>query len=325
LDITSFIRDLILLNECVILRGFGGFDTSYKHAIFDKYRKTIVPPSKKITFRADWIKDNGVLEKYIAESLKIKPEKASEYISSYVENINKRLNEEGLLLLEGVGKFQKTEGKKIKFTSIEDENYLADSFGLDMLEVEIEQVRIADAVPTELKPVITGRRRLTGWYVAIGILLLFILITTFILLSGKSGISLLGFFNKNTNKSTETEVVIFGKQSKTLEDSVIRSIEQTLDKNTSAKNALSLIEEKKTAKIEPGITYLLVAGSFKSAKNADVLKEKLIKKGYNPTIMGAGNNFTMVIVGTFNSKVQASEELTRVRKQLGPSVWLMEK
>jgi cell division protein FtsN/nucleoid DNA-binding protein len=325
LDITPYIRDLILLNECVILRGFGGFDTQYKHASFNKNRKIINPPSKQVTFRPYWIKDNGVLEEYIAGSLKIKSEKASGYIDGYVKDLNSKLNIEGLVFLEGVGKFQKSESKKIIFTSIEDENYLADSFGLDTLEVEIEKAQNTEIEPSELKPIIPAQRKLTGWYIIIGLLLLFILITTFILLSGKNEVSIFSFFSKNDKKPDESEVVIFGQQSKALEDSVIKSIEQTLDKKTSVKNALSLNEQEKSVKPEPSVSYLLIAGSFKSANNADVLRDRLLKKGFNPKIMITGSNYTMVVVGAFKNKNQAFEELNRIRRQLGPSVWLMEK
>jgi nucleoid DNA-binding protein len=338
LDITPFIHDLILLNECVILRDFGGFETSYKHAVLNKDTKTLVPPSKKITFRPEWLKDNGVLERYIAESLKIKPEKASGYINEYVGDLNKKLNDEGSLFLEGIGKFQLNENKKIIFTSIEDENYLADSFGLDMLEVEIEHVQTMKSEPVTSKPPVYKKRKFMGWYIAIGILLLFIAVTAFILISGKSGLSGLGFFGKNNKKTEESEMVVFGRQGKTLEDSVTKSIKQNLDKKTLAKNALSINEQEKSLKSETtsreseaaakpgiGVTYYLVAGSFKSSNNADILKDKLNKKGFSPEIIRTNSNFNMVIVGTFSSKDQANEALVRIRRKLGQSVWLMEK
>jgi nucleoid DNA-binding protein len=338
LDITPFIHDLILLNECVILRDFGGFDTSYKNAVFDKNKKTIVPPTKKVSFRPEWIKDNGVLEKYIAESLKIELEKASGYIIAYVADIKMQLEQKGFLLLDGIGKFQVNSDKKIVFTSIEEENYLADSFGLDMLEVEMEHEQKIEPQPKEFNTFVYKKRKYTGWYIAIGILLVFILITSYLLISGKNGMSLLGIFSNNVKKPDESELVIFGTQSKTLEDSVTKTIEQTLDKKTSPKNALSLTEQGKKEKEVPaknipetieftksGTTYYLVAGSFKSASNADALKEKLQKKGFNPEIINAKGKFSMVVVGTYKDKDQANDELMRIRRKLGQSVWLMEK
>ena len=325
LDITPFIRDLILLNECVILRDFGGFDTQYKHASFHKNKNIIVPPSKHVTFRPYWIKDNGVLEKYLVSSLKIKPEEASEHIASYVRDLNGKLESKGFVFLEGVGRFQRSEGKNIIFTSIEEENYLADSFGLETLSVDTGQIQNTEEEPPELKPLMPVQRKLTGWYVTIGLLALFVLITTFILLSGKNGVSMFGILRNADKKSKESEVVIFGQQSKVLEDSVIKSIEQTLDKKTSVKNALSLNEQEKSLTPEPSVSYLLIAGSFKSTKNAEALRNKLIKKGFTPEVMSTSNNFTIVVVGSFKNKNQATEELNHIRSQLGSSVWLMEK
>jgi len=326
------------MNECVILRNFGGFDTSYKHAILDEKRKTIVPPSKKITFRSEWVKDNGVLEKHIAESLKIKPEKASEYIEAYVKDLQIKLEKEGAIVLEGIGKFQLGESKKIQFTSLEDENYLADSFGLDILEVDIEQFQKDISEPVEFfRPAIV-KRKFTGWYITICILILFIVITTFLLFTSNNGNSFFGFLNRNAKKPADSELVIFGKQDKFSEDSVTKSIEQNLDKKTALKNALSIQEQGKSIKPEPnlegqgkaeisesGVTYYLVAGSFKSAGNAEVLKDKLLKKGLTPTVMNMNGKFTMVVVGVFKSKDEANEKLIVIRRQLGKSVWLMEK
>ncbi len=324
MDITPFIRDLILLNECVILRGFGGFDTSYKNALLDKNRKIILPPGKKIFFRPEWVKDNGVLEKYLAESLKIKSEKASEIINSYVQRINKKLDDDRFLILAGIGKFQKSENDKIIFTCLEDENYLADSFGLDMLSVEVEKVPAEVIEIPVSKPLIMVHRKFTGWYVTIGVLLFLILSTLYILITGNEGLSLLVPFVKLNKKPAESEVIIFGKQNKALEDSVTKSIEQTIDKRTNFKAALTPGEAIKPITGVGEVRYYLVAGSFKSESNADVLKEKLIKKGITPVVMKTPGNFTMIIVGAFKNRDQAIDELKKARLKLGQSVWLME-
>jgi nucleoid DNA-binding protein len=160
LDITPFIRELILSSECVILRGFGGFDSSYRNAILDKNKKLIQPPGKKITFRPDWIKDNGVLEKYISDSLHIKTEQASKYIDLFVNELLTRLESDGCVQVEGIGNFKRGKLRAIEFFELEDETYLADSFGLDALDIEPEPSRVETSAVIERKPVAPQRKKM---------------------------------------------------------------------------------------------------------------------------------------------------------------------
>jgi cell division septation protein DedD len=320
LDITPFIRELILSNECVILRGVGGFDTSYMNAALNKDKKLILPPGKRITFRPDWIKDNGSLENHIAGSLHIKAEEASKYIDLYVNNLLTQLENKGSIELAGIGSFKKNNLKKLEFTAIEDENYLADSFGLDILDIEIEDEPIQKDAYTapEIKKIAPPRRKKTKWIVAIGLLLLLFLITTLIYFSGKQGIPIFNSSDKPEIVSEQSEVIVFGKKSDALEDSVTQAIEQTLDKNTAPKEALSPTITNEVVNPEPtteliGHSYLLVAGSFKSLKNANILKVKLENKGFKPEITNEGN-FVRVILGKFENKEEANAELKRTNR-----------
>jgi nucleoid DNA-binding protein len=330
LDITPFIRELIFSSECVILRGFGGFDTSYRNASLDKNKKTILPPGKKITFRPDWTKDNGALEKYIADSLHIKSGQASKYIDLFVNELMTRLESEGCVLLEGIGSFKRGKSRILEFFEIEDETYLADSFGLDTLDIEVETTQKITEPIIEPIPIVPLRRKMTGWYVIIGIFLLLIMASTLILISGKTGISIFNF-NKKPDKSIEkSEIIVFGKKTDALEDSVTKTIEQTLEKNTIPKKALSpdvsnesLNTKEKGENTEH--TYFLVVGSFKNIKNAEVLKKKIEDKGFKPEILTKQGNLVKVIVGRFNDKNEAITELQRIRGQINQSVWLMEK
>lgn len=326
MDITPFIRELIVQNECVILRGIGGFETSYKHATLDKKRKILIPPSKKINFRPDLIKDNGVLEYYLIENLEISNAKASAAIDDFVRWFFTTIKESGKVFLNGIGEFSFDKKNNIVFSDIENENYLAESFGLDTLVFENESGGNERGEET-LKPVPVKKRKLTGWYVTIGILLLLVSVTTLILISNSKGISLFQWSDAGSKKSGKEEM-IFGGTNKALEDSIIKSIEESLSESTIPKKALAVPQ---TQKSEPeiatnsyGARYYLVAGSFKSSKNADILKSQLERKGFSPEIMITGEYYYRVIVGAFSDRKEAVDELRRIRGQLDQSVWLFE-
>lgn len=328
MDITPYIRELILLNECVILRGIGGFETAYKNASYRKDKKIIAPPSKKIHFQPEWIKDNGVLEKHLAKSLHISNEEASDIIDNYVQEFHNTLHENGNVLLEGIGEFILNREKKIQFNELEDTNYLVDSFGLDVLDIETETGTVAQLPVKELEPLQSGPRRLTGWYIAIGVLLLLISVTFIILISEGKQVSL---FNMKENSSPADNMLIFGPSSDTKPDSVSKEIEQVLDRKTQTRNALTIDNEQTSvtgnnsiAETSNKIIYCLVAGSFKTTRNAQIMQEQLIRKGFSAEVLPTGNSQYRVIVGKYYEHRRAIDELRRMRTQLDQSVWLLE-
>ena len=322
MDIAYFIRELILLNECVILRGIGGFETTYKNAVLDKNKRQISPPGKIIHFRPDLVKDNGVLESHIARSLKIDRKEASENIDEFVQEFHDSIRNYGKVFMEGIGEFSLAKDNSISFIEIGDENYLADSFGLDVLDIELDSSGTENIKKPELQPSTPEKRKLTGWYIIIGILLILITVTTIILVSSPSGLSI--FAGKGEKQEIkESDVIVFGPKDKVTEDSTLAAIGQSIDENTLPKKALS-IQSTPSSQFQVGdISYYLIAGSFKYTKNAERLKVTLQGKGFNPTIMTKGS-YIRVVLGEFNDKELALSELRRIRYQFDQSVWLME-
>jgi cell division septation protein DedD len=333
LDITPFIRDLILLNECVILRGVGGFETSYKNAAFRKNKKAIAPPGKHVHFRPELLKDNGVLEKYIQKSTGISSENASEQIDIFVNTFFEQLRESGKVLLNGIGEFALDENSKLKFQEFEDVNYLADSFGLDTLDIIYKSLPKEESKETKPPPVVLQRRKLTGWYVAIGVLLLVVTVTFIILIAESAGVSIFNFTGKN-KQSDQSETVVFGPQISVEKDSLTKAIEETINQKTSPKTALAISTEQtpafipvqKSTKTELSNNhYFLIAGSFKNARNAEILKEQLLRKGFVPEVYHREGDYYRVVIGRFNNRQEAIDELRRIRKQIDQSIWLWER
>lgn len=332
LDITPYIRELILLNESVILRGFGGFDTSYKNAVIDKDRNKFIPPGKNIKFRHDWVIDNGVLEGHISESLQISKTEASEYIDKFVKDLIRKLNEKGSVKLEGIGTFTGSNGK-ITFKPIEDETYLADSFGLDPLEVK--PMAGKKTKTKKAKPSTHYKKK--NWVVIIILLLVLGSATTYIFLSDNKIKDLFKPHEEAVAPAEKkTDIVVFGGKKDVLEDSVTQAIEQALDRSTDHQKALT--PDKPEPEIVPVVTdteitepaqtftsgnFYLVAGSFKSKKNAETMKLQLDQKGLRAEIIE--NHFYYVVIGQFGNKENATQEKARIREQYNQTIWIMEK
>lgn len=311
-----------MLNESIILRRFGGFETSYEHATYEKEKKKIIPPGKKVKFRPEWIRDNGVLEKHISDSLSITTEAASKLIDDYVDHLYKQLNSEGKVSLSGVGEFILDKQNRLVFSKPESINLLADSFGLDALDVEPQPHKYEIHKESGFPKVKPQKRQLTGWYIVIGLLLLFISVTSIIVISGSGKQSILPGIRYNSDN--ETEIIIFGSQGRTDKDSITQIIEKTLDEKTVPENALALGVDQGKIRKESGRIYCLIAGSFKSFSNAEILRKQLLNKGFDPTVMTTGKSQFRVVIGKYSDRKIALKELQRIRRQLDQSVWLLE-
>ena len=86
--------------------------------------------------------------------------------------------------------------------------------------------------------------------------------------------------------------------------------------------ALPSTEQVKDGSVSEA-NYLLIAGSFKNNRNAELLRDQLIRKGFKAEVRETGINFR-VIIGQFADRQQAIQELRRMRSQLDQSVWLLE-
>lgn len=321
MNLSPFIRELILSNECVILRGVGGFETSYKHATINKQKNILLPPSKQIHFRGEWINDNGVLEDHLVSTLKITGEEASVMIDNFIQEFHNQIKKDGSAVLDKIGEFHLDTNQNLLFKELQDANYLADSFGLDILEIETKPVKKGEVTKDELSPIDQPKRKLTSLYISVGVLLLVISITLIILLSEGGDISLFNISKQNTGTAVD-ELVTFGDQKTNSEDSVLLSIQNTLDENTSPRTALAITNNTSQLPTET-TTYYIVAGSLNSLRNAEVLKDQLIQKGFSADIITT-ESYVRVVIGSYKDRKKAIEELRRMRIQLDQSVWLLE-
>ncbi len=129
-DIDQYIRELIMLSECIILPDFGGFESTYRPAVIDKKSNILLPPSKQVVFRENLKRDNGVLVDYISRFEKLEKDVVRKQVEEYVSKLKTNLNENKEVKLKEIGVFTLDKNNNIKFEAFKDENLLVDSFGL---------------------------------------------------------------------------------------------------------------------------------------------------------------------------------------------------
>ena len=66
MNLSKYIVDLLVKNNCVIVPNFGGFIANYNPAIIDELRHKIYPPSKRILFNPNLLSNDGLLANYVS-------------------------------------------------------------------------------------------------------------------------------------------------------------------------------------------------------------------------------------------------------------------
>lgn len=314
MDLAPYIRELVLLNECVILPSFGGFETNYTAAKYDTFKRQMLPPTKHIQFRQDYIKGGGVLEGHLCKRRKISNDQAVQEIEEYVTSLKRQLEKDNEVLIAGVGLFAKGFGGMLNFTPFEEENYLVDSFGLEALPYEQKEVNTENKPTQEFK---MRARNNTLQFVIIGFAVISALLIVTVFISSKFDLYL---FNVGDKHATD-DLIIIGNQHAA--DTNYRRIDNTLTESTDLKTALYYAEEStEDVSVDP-ILYYLVAGSFKTSKNAENTQKELVEDGYMPSII-ENQGFFRVTIGSYSDKQEALHELQRLRRQLDRSIWLLQ-
>ncbi len=343
MNIAGYIKDLILLNECVILPGVGAFISRYRPANIDPDKKIFTPPSKEIRFREDLKKDNGLLINHISRKNNISNLRAGKLVEDFINEINRLLDRGEKAELEGIGVFKKDAGSgKIIFSTLSDENYLVDSFGLPDLEIsELQKAGVSDDLEFQIPPIKTIRRKRTGFWVAASIIILILLLIFIIPYTEPGQLKNLSFDYLFGGRSDSTgsgreEKIVFGKRKLIEQDSVTKEIEEVIDITTKKEVALAYTEPEESPEedykspdyqteesVSRNDRYYIVAGSFKRLENAQKLMVKLMDDGFDPQILQTSNGYFRVTLNSFQNRNLAVRELQRIRQGLNRSVWIL--
>ena len=313
MDLSPYIRELILLNECVILPGFGGFETYYCAAQYDDKLRRMLPPTKKIQFKPEYLTGGGVLEEHLSKHLKVNNEQAKILINEYVKELNDSIEDNSKVIINGVGIFTKGSDNSLNFAPFDEENYLAESFGLEALPYEGQEIKQPRQNVRVLK---VQKRSNTFLFVIIGFIVISVLMALTVFLSAKFELFL---FNIGDAKN-ENDLIVIGNQYSS--NSTYLKVDSTLSESTDLKQALLYTESTNTNSMETFSEFYLVAGSFKASKNAKITQRDLIQEGFDSKII-ENQGYYRVSIGYFTNRKEALNELQRMRRQLDRPVWLL--
>lgn len=308
--------------------GFGAFLTETQSAQMQQGTHTFFPPKKLLSFNAQIKNNDGLLANYIARHEKISYEEAVVMIQHEVAIWQSMLDTNQPVTLNNIGFLSLNDDHNIVFSPNAQKNYLAESFGLSAVNVEVVQ-RIAvenlltqseqpntvferkveviqqDVAENEVAetPVIninSQKRRPYLHYAAVLVLALAV--------TGSAGYN---FFQ--TQVAAETLQV----QNEVQQEVRAKIQEATFFIENPIPSVTLNIKDTK-------MPYHVVAGAFRNADNAEKVFQKLSDAGYKSKKLEVNNfGLTPVIYGSFSSYTEAYQLMKKIQKTDNPDAWLL--
>lgn len=118
IEITHYIEDLLLHNDCVIVPGLGGFVAQDCSAYYVAEEEVFLPPYRSVSFNPRLTMNDGLLIHEVAQRSGITYEEASLALQQEVENIRRTIENEGQYTFHGIGVLQLSEGSSYDFIPI---------------------------------------------------------------------------------------------------------------------------------------------------------------------------------------------------------------
>ena len=300
MEISQYIKEILLLNDCVIIPEFGGFVANYKPATIENNQ--FFPPSKEIAFNNKLISNDGLLVNYISEAEGIDYFNAKQKLDSFVEETLLSLEKNRNVYFEGVGYLHYDSRENLQFEPQLKQNLLVDSYGLQNFSYEkLYQRQVPKpAVKIDYRepvPVIFQQRKLKKLAIAIPLLIAMALIP----------------MKHNNEYLSKSDMGMW----------------ETLTQSTPGAPAL-VQEEIPAETVAPVVTttteeqkYFIIGGSFKSSENADKYIEQLKIQGYTGKNLGMFNGLNRVAMKSFATMEEAQKELNAMlSKNPGCGVWI---
>jgi hypothetical protein len=313
MQLNQFIQDLLYQYECVTIPRFGAFLTR-SHKIKVSSAGAFSPPRKEVNFNQLLKSNDGVLAHYMARKEKITYELAMRLIEKEVSSWKKRLQTQ-TLRFSGVGDIMLNEHKKIIFRPWNKANFDVHSYGLATFDRQslmyfsnnskiiplMEDTNKDDLMfaPEKKSPIMR--------YAAIGII-------TISLLGGSY------FFSDRY--VADQRLVAQQKAQIEIEKNVQEATFDLGDLNAVEVVFKAIPEES----VMTSLTYYsVIAGSFRSLKNAENKVKQLINEGYSAELAESNSGgLYRAAFGRYETRKEAINMLYFLKYTLKEDAWYLE-
>jgi hypothetical protein len=315
MNFDRIIQDLILKNNSVAIPGLGTLFMQYNPAEFERLTNRILPPVYQLNFKTLIDPDDNSLVNIILDEYEITKERAEAEVKNWVDDILSTIERGNDYLIKEVGSFRKS-GSNIDFEADTNSILLAGNLGLEVTKVPIFE--IVGEIEKQKKVIIkqTGSNKHIKELIAAAIALLIILsgIVLYRLeLLQQGWDNLIGLIGDTTQykfeKFATNDTLIGRADAKALKRRALLYAEQQNNQESATKEGVSGISPNGVIK------YYLIAGSFKTIRNAEKLQRELISKGYTPEILNIADTTFRVSLASYINRRKAVEEFIALTEQ----------
>ncbi|MBK7034858.1 MAG: HU family DNA-binding protein [Bacteroidetes bacterium] len=290
--ITQHIVKLLHDHNYVIVPGFGGFVTNYQPAKVHPTSFIFNSPSKSVAFNVNLTSNDGLLINTIAREDQVPIKQAEDLITEFVVKIREALHEHKPVKLAGIGRLTLDVENNIQFLPDNSQNFLMQSYGLYSFTAQpvAREQKSFEVKPLKAITVAKPRKKRTfaDSLLPIAAVLLLTMLTMQIFIqtsmNGFDYAEIFGMkkvFAKNTYLLEKYEPVkfevnpgiVYFRKTDTL------TIRPTIAPITEVKNE-PVIKNNLTPVVTNENKYILVAGSYYSAAQVEIILNKIQSKGY---------------------------------------------
>ena len=320
-NIDPIIKELLVLHDCVIFPGLGGFVAQYASSTISDDNLTFKPPFKQILFNKNLTNNDGLLANSISKEWGISYEESVEKISSLLFKINNEIKTNKQFSFEGIGILYEVNG--ILNFKQQSENLLMESFGLRSINMNDFLSHSSEGKIISIKSKSDVKQIIKNWSVAAAVI---------VLLFYSAWIPLkTNLFNRDSDFSySDLNPFTFSKKgpSQEIKSNLVHKVPLSSENIVSK----SLIKTKKEIKKPISISlnnktksfsYEVIIGSFEEEKNAKNLIKKLRKKSFKARQLPFFKQLFRVSAGKFSNKKNAVEYQKQIKKKLHISSWIL--
>lgn len=150
MELSIYIADLLVKNNCVIIPQFGGFIANRQAAVIDRSKGQIQPPYKHLLFNPQLKNNDGLLANYVAQQIDQSYNSTLETISEKVSEWKQRLMAGERIEIAEIGFLYTSEGV-VKFEQNREFNLLLEAYGLSSVKFVSLHEEKSKAVEIEFK------------------------------------------------------------------------------------------------------------------------------------------------------------------------------
>lgn len=315
MKIETYISQLLYRYQCVTVPGFGAFLSETQSAQLNESTNSFFPPKKMISFNSQIKNNDGLLANHIAHAEKTSYGFAVSAIAFEVLSWKKTLEENGIVYLKNIGEIGLNEDKNLIFFPIDQNNYLPTSFGLSpfispLVKREIFEKKIESIEQGKTAALYSEEEKKSSnsylKYAAVFVLTLGI--------TGSIGYPL--YQNQIAAQTLIVESAVQKKVQNKIQEATF------LIQNPLPAVTLSIDTAKTDEKSM--LPYHIIAGAYRSERNAKKAYNQLLKNGYEARMLGENKHGLFpVLYGSYATMAEAENAQREIQKAENPDAWIL--